>query len=213
MRTTIENAQHNPPQQPLIPAESQAAARHAPLGPEHMLALNEGRRRGRGVRRAVAVARFSGWSMAIFAVIALLTVLLGDYVSLVLGLALGGAAWNELRGGGQLANFDAKGASRLGYNQIIVGVIIISYAGWSLSSVTRSEAYAQLRQSTGDAGMDAMLSDLMSTMSYGVYGGMAALGVIVPGLTAWYYFSRGRIVRELVKTTPKWVLDAMRALG
>lgn len=151
--------------------------------------------------------------MAVFAVITLIAVLFGDYISLLLGIALSGAAWNELQGGRQLASFDAKGATRLGYNQVIVGAIIVLYAGWSLYSGTHSAAYAQLQQSTGDAGMDAMLSDLTSTMTYGVYGGMMALGVIVPGLTAWYYFSRGRIVRELVETTPQWVLDAMKAMG
>jgi hypothetical protein len=37
------------------------------------------------------------------------------------------------------------------------------------------------------------------------------VGVVAPGLTALYYFSRARLIRTVLAQTPPWVVDAMRA--
>jgi hypothetical protein len=68
-------------------------------------------------------------------------------------------------------------------------------------------------QSTGDAEMDAMMGNLYGSLSYVLYGGVAVVGVVGPGLTAWYYFTREKLVRKMVEETPAWVIAAMRAAG
>lgn len=194
---------------PLQP-ESKGAG-PGPLSAEHLRALGEARVRARKVRRAAGVATMSGWTMAFFALVTLMPVLFGDFVSLVLGIGLSVVAFNELRGAAMLKRLDANGAKLLGWNQIGLGGLIVLYALWSLVGAMRAPALAAAGGSTGDPGMDQMLSRLTTTLNYTVYGTMAALGVVAPGLTAWYYFTRGRLVREVVAQTPGWVIDAMRA--
>ena len=185
----------------------------APLSPEQLRALADGRRRAAKVRRAATVAAVSGWSMAVFAGLTLLGVLFGSLISLVLTLSLAALAWNELRGGAMLKRFDPRGGKRLAMNQVALGVLIVAYAAWSLASALRTPALAALGGTTGDPQMDAMVADLTRTVAYGLYGAMAAAGIVIPGLTAWYYATRARVVRDLLSTTPAWVLEALRAAG
>ncbi|MCC6426913.1 MAG: hypothetical protein IT435_08825 [Phycisphaerales bacterium] len=182
-----------------------------PLSAEHMQALAEARRRSKKVRRATGIAILSGWSMAFFAFITLIGGLFGDWASLILGAALGAIAFNELRGAGLLKRFDPRAGSILGYNQLVLGVVLVVYAGWSLWSALNHNALAAVGGSTGDPGIDEMVQGLSRTASYGVYGTLAIVGVIVPGLTAWYYFTRARHIRELTRATPAWVIETMRA--
>jgi hypothetical protein len=182
-----------------------------PLTPEHLRALADARHRARRVRRAATIAAISGWSMAVFAGLTVLGVALGSMTSLVVSLALAAIAWNELRGGAMLRRLDPRGATRLGYNQIILGVLIVAYAAWSLFSSLGGDTLASLGGSTGDPQVDAMVADLSRTVAYALYATIALAGVLVPGLTAWYYFSRARIIRDVVARTPAWVLEALRA--
>ncbi|MCA9286083.1 MAG: hypothetical protein KDA22_12740 [Phycisphaerales bacterium] len=182
-----------------------------PLSPEHLALLAEGRRRTRKVRRAAGYATASGWTLVVFAALTFTGVLFGDFVSLAIAVALAVLGANELRGGAELRRFDAGGARRLAFNQLGLGVLIVAYASWSLVVALRDPALAGLQQSTGDAGIDEMVGQIANLVTYGVYGGLAVVGVVVPGLTAWYYHSRGRIVRAALAETPSWVIDAMRA--
>jgi hypothetical protein len=188
-----------------------------PLNPEHLRALSEGRLRAKKIKRAVGVAMFSGWTMAAFAVMTLLFALTGDVAGLLTGTALGAIAFNELRGAGKIKRYDASGAMLLACNQVALGVLICAYSAWSMwSAMHNPQLQAALNSvggSTGDPQMDAMLSSMTNMVTYGVYGTMFVVGIIVPGLTALYYYSRGRHVREFVANTPSWVVDAMRATG
>lgn len=194
------------------PVQSSAVVNASPLSPEHLRAIEEGRTRSKKVRRAAAVAKGSGWTLAIFAVITLIGAAFGDVTSLVMGAALGGLAFNELRGGRMIARFDAKGASVLGGNQLMLGAAIVAYSGWSLYSATKDPALARLAGgSTGDADVDATVQSIANFATYGLYGTLAVGGVVGCGLTALYYYTRARIVRQLIEETPTWVLDTMRA--
>lgn len=150
--------------------------------------------------------------MAVFAVVTLAMAVFGDVVGLVLGVGLGAAAYNELRGAAMLRRFEPRAARRLGYNQLGLGVLIVAYAAWSLIAALRSPSIVP-GGSTGDPNVDAMIGQLAGPLTYGLYGGVAALGIIAPGLTAWYYFSRARVVNAMVSNTPPWVIEAMRAAG
>ena len=87
---------------------------------------------------------------------------------------------------------------------------IVAYAAWQLYQSQHSSALAEASQ-TGDPATDAMMSNLTSTITIGLYGTVAAVGIIAPGLNAWYYFSRDKVVRKMVDNTPVWVIDALRA--
>jgi hypothetical protein len=151
--------------------------------------------------------------MGVFGAITLVGGVFGDVVALALGLGLCAAAWNELRGGARLRRFDPSGARILGYNQIALGVMIIAYAAWSLRTNLGSSALSALGGSTGDPSVDAMVGNIALAVTWGLYGGLIVVGIVVPGLTAWYYFSREKIVRAFVERTPVWVVDTLRAAG
>jgi hypothetical protein len=193
------------------PGPSAAAA--GPLSPEHLTAIADARIRGRKIRRAASVAALSGWTMAIFAVITLVGGLFGDWVSLLLGAALGVVTFNELRGAAQLRRFEPAGARLLGYNQLGLAALLVLYAGYMLVYTLYHPLLESAGQSTGDAQMDAMLGDFSRTAGLVLYGGVALFGLIGPGLTALYYFTRAKLVRTMVAQTPPWVIEALRAAG
>ncbi len=154
---------------------------------------------------------FSGWTMAFFAAVTLLGVVFGDYASFVVGVALGAVAFNELRGGLMVRRFEPRGARALGYNQFFLGAVIVSYASWSLYAALRQPLLASAGGSTGDPKLDEMVRSLTALVTYGLYGSLFVIGIVVPSLTAWYYFSRERLVRAMIEKTPHWVIEAMRA--
>ena len=195
-----------------IPGAS-APARGAAAGPlsdEHVRELSAARARSAKVRRAAGIATFNGWTLAVFAAVTVVGGVLGDWAALVLGAALGASAYAELRGAGMIRRFDAAGARVLGVNQLALGGVVLLYAGWSMYSAAQGAA---AMQSVGDAQVDAMVQQISGLVIYGLYGSIAAFALIVPPLTAWYYFSRGPIVRAMVEQTPAWALEALRIAG
>ncbi len=181
-----------------------------PLGPEHHRELELGRVRMARVRRAAAVAAFSGWTLAAFGGLTLLGVLFGSLSSLLLGGALIGLGVNELGGGRQLRALDPRGPRRLGFNQLALAAVAAVYAGWKLVGVATTDPLAGVG-STGDADMDAMIRGLQTSIGYAVYGSVLVLGTTVPALTAWYYFRRRRLIDAVLAETPAWVVRTMRS--
>lgn len=199
---------------------SRASAGGGPLSAEHFAEIRRAKARSKKVRRCAGVAAFSGATMAFFAVTTLMIGLFGDWLSLVCGVALGVIAYNEIRGAAGLKRFDPGAARLLAINQIGLGVLICGYSALSLVMAIRNpaikSAMAQVGGSTGDPNMDATLASvagLADMAVYGLYGTLFVVGIIAPGLTALYYHSRGRLVKEFVASTPAWVIDAMRATG
>ncbi|HWB19611.1 MAG TPA: hypothetical protein VG711_04865 [Phycisphaerales bacterium] len=193
-------------QRPLQPAPNPG-----PIAPEHIAAINAAKLRSKKIRRAANVALFSGSTLAFFAVCTFLGVLFGDVVSLILGIALAVSAACELYGGSLLRRFNPVGAQWLGWNQIALAIMICVYAAWSLYASLHSPALAGLDGSTGDAHLDNLASQIKFIASWGVYGSLAFFGLLGPGLTAWYYFSRAKYVRELLAGTPDWVIQTLNA--
>lgn len=191
----------------------EAVAPAGPLSPAHIAQLNEARARSRKVRRAAAVAAVSGWTLAFFAGITLLFAVFGDLVSLILGVALAVCATCELRGGAALRRLDPRAAKRLAVNQLVLGVIIVAYSGWSLNSALHDPKLASLSGGSGDPQIDQTIQQITMAATWGLYGTLAIFGVLGPGLTAWYYASRGAVVRRFISQTPAWVVETMRATG
>lgn len=196
------------------------AAGPGPLSSEHIAEIRRATARSKKIRRCASVAAFSGATMAFFAVTTLMIGLFGDWLSLACGVALGVIAYNEVRGSNGLKRFDPGAGRLLAVNQIGLGVLICGYSAFSLVMAIRNpaikSAMAQVGGSTGDPNMDAAFASvagLADMAVYGLYGTLFIVGIVAPGLTALYYHSRGRMVREFVASTPPWVIDAMRATG
>lgn len=192
----------------------------APLSPAHMRILTDARTRAKKVRRAARFAAASASTLAFFAAISLLFSLFGDRVALFTGIALAALTWNEFRGARLLGAFDLRGPRCLGWNQLILGLVIVVYAVWQSVASDPSSLMGAPSGSSGDPQVDELLASttqsigpLVSAITYGVYGAVGFLGALTTILTAWYYFSRAALIHRLVKSTPAWALQAMRIMG
>ena len=198
--------------QPAMPASAENAARpspqSSPLAPEHLQQLSDAKRRARKVRRAASVAALSGWSMLVFACISLALAFFSDWSAWAVGIGLLLVALNELRGSAMLRRADPAGSKVLGWNQLVLAALLVAYATWSLASALRQPPGASLQ--SGDPQIDAMAAGITSAVTYGLYGTMAILGLLLPGLTSIYYFTRARIVRAFLADTPAWIVEIMR---
>lgn len=184
-----------------------------PLSAEHLNEISAAQKRGKKILRAAGVAVFSGWSMVIFAAVTLMFAFLSDWSAWAIGIGLAVCGINELRGGALLRKMEARGASVLGWNQILLGAIIIAYALWSLKSAIGNPALKSITQGTGDPQIDAIASQLTTAVTWALYGSMAVVGLVVPGLTAIYYFTRGPLVTRFRRETPEWVVEVIRRRG
>lgn len=181
-----------------------------PLTPEHLRQLAEARARARKILRASAIAAFSGWSMAVFAFLTLVFAIFSDWSAWAIGVGLALCAANEIRGGAKVRKMEPRGAVILGWNQFFLAGLIVSYALWSLYRAVTSPALSSMLQSTGDPSVDALAKNLVAIVSWALYGTMAVVGLLVPGLTAVYYFSRKPLVERFRSETPAWVLEVVR---
>ncbi len=193
----------------------QTAQPDSPLREEHFRQLAEGVRRSAKVRRAVAVARVSGWTTAVFAFVSLLSGLF-SLVGLALGVALAVVAWRELRGARALARLDEQAPRRLALNQVFFGACLCAYAVWGAWRTLTGEGPGGMT-ATGDAQVDAMLADVAEPMQamlrvvmLATYGGLLVGSVLAQGSMAWYYATRSRHVREHAANTPAWVVRVQR---
>ncbi len=181
----------------------------ATFAPEHIGALAEASRRAKKIRRCVTVATFGGWTTGVFGGFSALGLVLSfSFAGLFISAALLGAAWGEFHGAAMVKRFDPRGARRLAINQIGLGSALVVYAVWCLiTGLTGKSALA----ASGSPEVDAMVAGLEKTITLVLYGSLAIVGVIGPGLTAWYYESRGRLIREFRKRTDPSVLEALKA--
>jgi hypothetical protein len=182
-----------------------------PLSIEHRRELSAARDRSRVIRKAARVASFNGWTTALIAALsAPFSIFSPVGLALTVGLAV--VAFNEFRGRKRLLNFDPRGATLLGWNQIGLLAMIVVYCGWMwYSSVNDSgtvaaemKSYADLDAALGaSGGFETLYKQLVVVF----YGGVVVLSALFQGGTALYYFSRRRHVEEFVAETPAWVRD------
>lgn len=193
------------------PASLESVPAPSGLTPEQLQAIRDGRARAKKIRRAAGVATFGGWSAGIMAVLSLPFAFFSVEAALMCGvLAL--VTYNELAGAKRLKQFDEKACVRLGVNQVFFGAALISYSLYKLY-VGLTSASVLSKVSSGDPQVDAMMAEMTGglerALNVGVYGTLAAFGLIVPGLTALYYFGRRAHVRRFVSSTPSWVREVI----
>lgn len=168
--------------------------------------------RSRKIRRAGMVASVSGWTLALFALPALLFGFF-ELASALLGLMLFVVAWGELKGASALRRLDTAAPKRLAMNQALLALCLSVYGGWGIfkgltqpSPIAETAAqYPELAQS---------LAGYEQLMTYGVagfYGLFIVVSLLATGGTALYYKSRSKHIKSHLTSTPAWIVDVQRA--
>lgn len=179
-----------------------------PLDERQVAELARAYQRLKPIRRACAFAKFNAWTTAVFAGLSLLFCITGSVVALVMALGLTVVAFNEFRGGSMLRRLSPAGAILLACNQAGFGLLLMGYAAWMLIASSGGPTVSS-QLAVADPELAAMMESLERLAFVVVYGGVAAVGLIVPGLTALYYLSRGGHLRRYRQETPEWARTAL----
>ncbi|HWC97733.1 MAG TPA: hypothetical protein VG456_13305 [Candidatus Sulfopaludibacter sp.] len=183
--------------------------------PDNLRELEAAKKGARKVKRAVFVANFDGWTIAIFGAITL-AMGMSDATNIVLSLALGAVAYVELRNAARLKRLQPDAARTLGFNQLALATILIIYALWQIHTASRSGGTAAVLgvSDPGVAqmlGSDSQLQDLTQMAVHALYGALILIAICAQGSMALYYFSRARLVRDYVAGTPEWIIKLQEA--
>jgi hypothetical protein len=196
-----------------VAAGAAAGARGVgPLREEHVQALEQARRRARGVRKAAGFAKLSGVSTLVFGLVAV-PFSLGSGANLALAIALVAIGYNELSLRRSLVRMNATACRGLAFNQLFLAGVLIAYAAWKI--LTRpaggmiQSALASdpmLAEQLASSGIAQTAANIEALAFYGVYAGLIAGTVVFQGGAAVYYALRGRSVRKYTADTPAWVV-------
>jgi hypothetical protein len=205
---TISYVNPVPPPQAVVPVEQ------SPLSAEHLRQMSDARLRAKKVRRCVSVANFDGWSVGAFGG---LTLLFGmfSFWGWFLGAGMLISAYVELTTVSRVKRLEPNAARRLGWNQIALAGLLLTYAGWSLyQSVYGPDLLASAAAEVPEAAdMLAPYSGLARMISVAVYVGLACVAVFAQGGTALYYFSREKHIRAYREQTPAWIVEMQQQSG
>ena len=190
-----------------------SGSRHAAAGltSKQLHQLKQAGLRQKKLLRAGKVASVNATCTTIFAAIALIGGVFNT-LSLVMGLALAGVAWNEFRGRKLLRKMDLIAPRVLGWNQLAFMGLLIGYSAWNIYlGLTGPSAYAA--QIAAHPQIDSMfgLRRLEKLMTVSIYGSLIVATILVQGGCAWYYFSRKKHLLAYVSDTAPWVMDIQRA--
>ena len=197
---------------PPLAAATAGAAGPGPLSPEQLGQWAQANRSARKVLGAAKVATFNGWTLGLVAALCLPFAFF-DTMSLVMGLGLGAAAWNEFRGRQLIRQFNLRGPRVLGWNQVALLGLLIGYCLWQIRvGLTGPNPYQEALQGTPELGPTlGSFDQFYKTMTLVVYGAILALSVVFQGFNALYYFRRTRLMQAYLAQTPAWILDIQRA--
>ncbi len=160
------------------------------------------------LQRVLLVSAIDGWSIvAVAALGALLTLLLGDLPGVGVGLLVLAAGVTELRGRHRLQRRDPAGMKLLVRAQLFLLGVILVYCVSRLGSFDGETAMASLTPemevALKEAGLErADVLPLVQTVFYAVYGTVAFVSVIFQGGLALYYRSRTGAVSAALTLSP-----------
>src|SRR3954465_5233733 len=149
------------------------------LTPQQMRELTEARAAHKYVRGPVAVPTFDGWTIAAFAILSCLCGI-GDIPSMVVGLALGGLAYIELRGAAQLRRLEESAPRRLGFNQILLGTLLAIYSIWQIYNELHGPSPFNVL-SQADPHMGKKFQDMAHSLTVAVYGCLIIFAIVAQG--------------------------------
>ncbi len=178
------------------------------LTPQQLRELADARAAGKYVRRAIAIATFDGWALAAFAIINCLCGL-ADLSSMIIGLALGGLAYLEIRAASQLRRLDESAPRRLGINQILLGTLLAVYAVWKIYEYLHGPSpLAEITKADPKVGKH--FEDMFRSMAVAFYGCLIMFAIVAQGGAALFYFSREKYLREYRQRIPAWILQMQK---
>jgi len=182
------------------------------ISPEQLQAITIARHQARKISRAAVVAAISGWSMAVFGTISLLAGLF-SLPSFLLGIGLVVVAWVELRGARALRAVDLNAPRSLALNQLGVLVLVTAYAGWGVVTALVGPGPYDEQIAAGGAIADSLapIDQLTRIVTVAIYAAVIAGSVLAQGCAAAYYFTRRRHMTSYLRSTPKWVIETLRA--
>lgn len=163
----------------------------------------------KALQRVLLVSALDGWSMTGLAGLGiLLTLVLGDFSGVFVGLLVAAAGIIELRGRSRLTRRDAGGMKLLVRAQLFLLAVILVYCASRLGSYDAETALAGLTPEMETALKEAGLAradilPLVQTVFYAVYGMVACLSVLFQGgLTLYYRHKVPLIEAALAVRTP-----------
>ncbi len=199
---------------PIASAPPSPADQASPLTAAHFEELAGAEKRAGSLSRALRVASFNGWGLAICA---MLTLLIGffDLESLILGGVLAALSYNEFRGLKLLRAFDLRAPRILGWNQIALMILIVLYAFWKLATCkTAANPYEKEIAQTPELGpMLEPILKIYADIMFWFYLLLIFVGILYQGGNALYYFSRQKHLQAYRDETPDWVIQLKRTTG
>ncbi len=151
----------------------------------------------RRLARAVWVAGVSGWIMAFFGAVSLLTGW-GSVTALLIGALLVLCAWNELGGRKRLRAMEAGAPVQLSRNQVFTALGVGGYC--LLCALKPAEMDPDLRAALAQAGVGAdvdRIFELAARITRAVYFFVIAATLVVQVFTGLFYLSRERDIAVL----------------
>ena len=150
----------------------------------------------RKIQRAASLSKINGWSIAGFAALCTVVVLLmGDWLGVAIGLSVTTAGVMELRGHRLLVAREASAFSWLVGSQLVLMFVLWSYAAYQLFSFDSADPWARFSQAFKDLMLsinpDAHLVEALLRITFqATYLALILTVFIYQGGLAFYYFSR-----------------------
>ena len=163
---------------------------------------------GKALKRVLTISRLDGWSIIVIAALGiLLTLLLGDLSSLLVGVLVLAAGVVELRGRRALRRRDPDGMKLLVRSQLFLLTVILVYCASRLGSYDKDSMLANLtpdmRAMLKESGVEVSdIVPLVQMVFYAAYGIVALVTVIYQGGLTLYYRSKTGLVTEALGTPP-----------
>lgn len=169
----------------------------------------------KALKRVLAISRLDGWSVIIFAVLGtLVTLVIGDFSGLGVGLLVAIAGWTEIVGHKKLKRRDVDGMKLLVRSQLLLLTVILVYCASRLGSFDGEAAMGNL---TPD--MEAILNEaglaradvlpLVRIAFFATYGGVAFGTLLYQGGMTLYYRSKIQLVTEALAAPPRSPVSAL----
>lgn len=163
------------------------------------------------IRSAARVASFNGWTIGVAAALSAPFALFGT-TALLMTVGLAVVSFNEFRGRRRLLQFDPAAAKLLGWNQLGLLAMIVTYCVWMIYDGLVGEASfaAQLNsQPEIQAALGSMddVGGLYDRLMIILYSSIIVGALVFQGFNAFYYFSRRSHIESFVRDTPDWVRD------
>ena len=91
-------------------------------------------------------------------------------------------------------------------------VLVIGYSLWSIHAATTGpQPYdEEIRRNPQLGSTLGSIGRLHKTVTLAVYGSLIAGSILFQGLTAAYYFGRGKLLRAYLDQTPSWIVELQR---